>query len=318
MRDHRVILLFVWTPKDREVAAAAMVEASRVEEKLGALIGRFGAYFARVEPLRQAGKYIRGLLSDLPRKNCWTLAAYAGDRTPDRMQRLLERASWDMVAVMGAVRDFVVEHLADDGMTVLVLDESGDEKSGNRTAGVKRQYVGCVGKVANAVNFVNATYSTPRGHALVGSRLYVPAEQLSDAQVRAAMGIPADLPFKTKPELGLQLLAECLAAGVRAPWCCRGHPSRSRSIDFLPSSSDSHHRRRLTTAVSHPRRPTRPTDRRRLPDPPRCARSAPLPATSDFADERALVLRRRRRPARGQCSDCGAFVLVDQPVEDGA
>lgn len=45
--------------------------------------------------MRQAGKYLRGLLSDLPRKNCWTLAEYVGDRTPDRMQRLLERAHWN-------------------------------------------------------------------------------------------------------------------------------------------------------------------------------------------------------------------------------
>jgi hypothetical protein len=78
-----------------------MVEAGRVGERLGALLGRFGPYFARVEPLRQVGKYLRGLLSDLPRKNCWTLAEYAGDRTPDRMQRLLERASWDTFAVTG-------------------------------------------------------------------------------------------------------------------------------------------------------------------------------------------------------------------------
>jgi SRSO17 transposase len=196
-----------------------MVEAARVEEKLGVLVGRLGGYFARVEPLRQAGKYLRGLLSDLPRKNCWTLAEYAGDRTPDRMQRLLERASWDTFAVMGVVRDFVAEHLADDGLTVLVLDESGAEKTGSHTAGVKRQYVGCAGKVANAVNFVNATYSTPSGHALVGSRLYVPAEQLADEQVRAAMGIPNGLPFKTKPELGMELLAECVTAGVQLSWC---------------------------------------------------------------------------------------------------
>jgi SRSO17 transposase len=90
-----------------------MVEAGRVEEKLGALIGRIGSYFSRVEPVRQVRKYIRGLMSDLSRKNCWTLAEYAGDPTPDRMQRLLERASWNTLAVMRAVRDFVVEHLAD-------------------------------------------------------------------------------------------------------------------------------------------------------------------------------------------------------------
>src|SRR5436309_4346095 len=108
-----------------------MVEAGRAREKLAELLGRLGVHFARVEPFQQAGKYVRGLLSDLPRKNCWTLAEYAGDATPDRMQRLLERAAWDTMAAMGTVRDFVAEHLADgDGLAVLVLDESGDEKTG--------------------------------------------------------------------------------------------------------------------------------------------------------------------------------------------
>src|SRR3954462_10912073 len=196
-----------------------MVEAARVGEKLAELMGRLGVHFTRVEPLAQARKYVRGLLSDLPRKNCWTLAEYAGDATPDRMQRLLERASWDTFAAMGQVRDFVVEHLADDGLTVLVLDESGAEKAGVATCGVKRQYVGCAGKVANAVNFVNATYSTPRGHALVGSRLWIPAERLADGQLRDQMGIPAERDFKTKPELGQEILAEHVDAGIDIGWC---------------------------------------------------------------------------------------------------
>jgi hypothetical protein len=86
-----------------------MVEADRVGEELAELMGRLGAHFARVEPFAQAGKYVRGLLGDLPRKNCWTLAEYAGDATPDRMQRLLERACWDTMAAMGTVRDFVAQ-----------------------------------------------------------------------------------------------------------------------------------------------------------------------------------------------------------------
>jgi SRSO17 transposase len=92
-------------------------------------------------------------------------------------------------------------------------------QAGQRHRRVKAQYVGCVGGVANAVNFVNLTYSTPRGHALIGSRLYVPAEQLADTAGRNAMGIPADLQFATKPELGVQLLSTQLAAGVRLGWC---------------------------------------------------------------------------------------------------
>ncbi len=197
-----------------------MVEAGLAKEKLAELMGRLGVHFTRVEPRAQASKYVFGLMSDLPRKNCWTLAEYAGDRTPDRMQRLLERACWDTIAAMGTVRDFVVEHLAGEGgLAVLVLDESGDEKTGTATCGVKRQYVGCAGKVANAVNFVNATYSTPRGHALIGSRLYIPAEHLADDASRAAMGIDPEHEFKTKPQLGAELLTSALDTGVHVHWC---------------------------------------------------------------------------------------------------
>lgn len=209
------------TTKYHEVAASAIVEAGQVAEKLAELMGHLSVQFTRWEPVVQAGKYVRGLLSDLPRKNCWTLAEYAGDATPDRMQRLLERASWDTLAAMGTVRDFVAAHLAGEGggPAMLVLDESGVEKTGTATCGVKRQYVGCAGKVANAVNLVNATYSTDRGHALIGSRIYLPAEHLEDSAARKAMGIPDDLQFRTKPQLGADLLADAVEAGVQVDWC---------------------------------------------------------------------------------------------------
>jgi hypothetical protein len=65
-----------------------MVGAGRVGEKLDLLIGRLGPLFTRREPLHQAGKYVRGLMSDLPRKNCWTLAEHAGDPRPRRCSEL--------------------------------------------------------------------------------------------------------------------------------------------------------------------------------------------------------------------------------------
>jgi hypothetical protein len=73
-------------------------------------------HFGRVEPFVQAGKYVRGLMSDLPRKNSWTLAEYAGDATPDRMQRRLERASWDRELIVASAHAadrellFAVDH----------------------------------------------------------------------------------------------------------------------------------------------------------------------------------------------------------------
>ena len=46
------------------------------------LIGQVACRFTRVEPLRQVRALLEGLLAELPRKNCWILAEYAGDATP--------------------------------------------------------------------------------------------------------------------------------------------------------------------------------------------------------------------------------------------
>ena len=230
-----------------------MVEAAELAaERREELLGRIGRVFARREPRLQAGKYVTGLMSDLPRKNGWTLAEAAGDRSPDKMQRLLNHAPWDVYAAMGVVRDFVVEHLAvPDGVgphgvsAVAVLDETGQEKKGDHTAGVKRQYVGCAGQVANAINVVYCTYATPRGHAHVGARLYLPKEwatstpptgqtpdpgpiTVTTGQVTPAPVTPApraadpltdnEFAFKTKPALAVDILSDLHDADVLPPW----------------------------------------------------------------------------------------------------
>ncbi len=143
--------------------------------------------FARREPRLQAGKYVRALTTDLPRKNGWQIAEWAGDATPDKTQRLLDHAVREEHAAMGVVAGFVAERLAvaDDALAVVVLDESGQEKKGNSTCGVKRQYVGCAGRVSNAVNVVYATLATHRGYALAAARPYLPREWADDDQRRA-------------------------------------------------------------------------------------------------------------------------------------
>ncbi len=101
-----------------------------------------------------------GLLADLPRKNCWTIAEHAGDATPDGMQHLLARARWDADGVRDDLRGFVVEHLGDPD-AVLVADETGDLKKGTATAGVQRQYTGTAGRIENAQVAVYLGYAAP-------------------------------------------------------------------------------------------------------------------------------------------------------------
>ena len=98
------------------------------------MLGRVAGRFPRVEPRRRAGALVRGLLAELPRKNCWTLAEHAGDATPDGMQHLLARAVWDEDGVRDDLRAYLVEHLGDPA-AVLVVDETGDLKKGTRPSG---------------------------------------------------------------------------------------------------------------------------------------------------------------------------------------
>ena len=96
----------------------------------------------------------------LERKNGWTLAEYAGDATPDGMQRLLNAARWDQDEVRDALRRYVAAHLGDPG-GVLVADETGFMKKGRCSAGVQRQYTGTAGKIDNCQMGVFLAYAAP-------------------------------------------------------------------------------------------------------------------------------------------------------------
>jgi hypothetical protein len=167
-----------------------------------------------VEPWLQAGKYTGALMSQIPRRNGWTIAEHAGDRTPDRTQRLLNRAVWDSAAAIGVVRRFAVEGLDEAarkagrrrGLAVGAVDETGQVKQGERTAGVKRHYLGCAGKVANGITTVHLAYVREQaGHALIAARQWIPAEQIDDPATSLAMGLPPGLAFATKGELAIGL-----------------------------------------------------------------------------------------------------------------
>jgi SRSO17 transposase len=211
-----------------EAAAAARIGVGLGRRKRAELLELLRPCFARVEPWLQAGKYAAALMSDLPRRNGWTLAERAGDRTPNRMQRLLSRAVWDTVAAMKVVRRFAVAGLdqaARDGgrrgLAVGAIDETSQVKQGERTAGVKRHYLGCAGKVANGITTVHLTYARERtGHALIAARQWIPREHLEDSVKRRVMRLPRDLAFRTKGQLAIDLIGEVLADGIRFDFAC--------------------------------------------------------------------------------------------------
>ncbi|MGP3954405.1 IS701 family transposase [Nonomuraea sp. 3N208] len=191
-----------------------------MQRNLEELMGALAPMFVRVEPRLQAAKYVRAVMSDLPKRNGWTIAEQVGDSNPDATQRLLNRASWDTLGTMSAIRRFAVTRLdaaaRPGSLTVGALDESGQEKKGTATAGVKRQHMGCAGGIDNGINLVHLAYvRAGAGHTLIGSRQWIPAEQISDPVKAITTGLPLELTFATKGELAIDLLTDAYADGVR-------------------------------------------------------------------------------------------------------
>src|ERR1700739_4151454 len=179
--------------------------------------GRMRPLFAQGRSAENAGLYLDGLLGDERRKTGWMRAEAAGDPGPWRQQALLGRDRWDADALRDMVRDYVIEHLADDD-AVLVIDETGFLKQGKASCGVARQYTGSAGKITNCQIGVFATYVSCHGHAFIDRALYLPKEWTDDPDRLEAAYVPAAVGCATKPKLATRMIARAIAASVPFKW----------------------------------------------------------------------------------------------------
>ena len=197
--------------------ATAPPEIAAAEAEVQAVATRLRSRFRRGAAHRHAVAYVRGLLSDVERKNGWQLAEQGGYAHPRTIQRVLDRSRWDADAVRDDLCAYVVEHLGDpDG--VLVVDETGFLKKGTHSCGVARQYSGTAGRVENCQIGVFLGYSSTKGRAGIDRELYLPREWGEDAERRAAAGVPDTAAFRTKPQLALEMIERALDAEVPARW----------------------------------------------------------------------------------------------------
>jgi SRSO17 transposase len=186
-------------------------------EELDALDERIAPHFSRSEVRRRARDYLRGLLSRAERKNGWQLAEVVGNTTPYGLQHLLGRANWNADEVRDELRKYVLEHLA-GGESVLIVDETGFIKKGDKSVGVKRQYTGTAGKTENCQVGVFLAYASRQGQAFIDRGLYLPEEWAKDEERREQAGVPEEIEMRTKPVLAKEMLGRALDAGVKATW----------------------------------------------------------------------------------------------------
>src|SRR5580698_2036341 len=178
---------------------------------------RMRGLFAQERAAVNAGLFLDGLLSDERRKTGWMRAEAAGDPGPWRQQALLGRDRWEADALRDMVREYVVEHLADEA-AVLVVDETGFLKQGKASCGVARQYTGSAGKITNCQIGVFASYVSRHGHAFIDRALYLPKAWTEDPTRLKAAYVPSGVGFATKPKLATSMIARAIAASVPFKW----------------------------------------------------------------------------------------------------
>jgi SRSO17 transposase len=130
------------------------------------------------------------------------MAEAIGEARPRGVQHLLNDAHWDADEVREDLGDYVAFHLGDQGSGVLIVDETGFLKKGEKSVGVARQYTGTAGKRENCQVGVFLCYSSSGGAAFIDRELYLPEEEWAyDPDRRGEAGVPERIRFATKGEL---------------------------------------------------------------------------------------------------------------------
>jgi SRSO17 transposase len=165
--------------------------------------------------------YVHGLLSDLPRKSVEPIALRAG--TPVRtLQQFLKDHVWDFARCRDEFQGHLADRLAtvagDDLGLVGLIDETSAVKDGNKTPGVQRQYLGCVGKVDNGIVSVHTGVSKGRFKVLLDADLYLPKSWDADRQRCRAAGIPDDVVYRPKWQIALEQLDRIQVQGLALDW----------------------------------------------------------------------------------------------------
>jgi len=187
-------------------------------ESFNELFAQVAGAFGNAAVRRHGRAYLLGLLSQTERKNGWTLAEFAGDVSPDGLQRLLNFSPWDEDACRDAVRRYVARQLGDPA-AVLAVDETGFLKKGRMSAGVARQYTGTAGRVENCQVGGFLAYAAPDGsRALIDRELHLPEKWTSDRDRCRAAGIGDEVAFATKPELARKMIERAVTAEVPFAW----------------------------------------------------------------------------------------------------
>ena len=185
--------------------------------ELAEFLAPFRAHFQRSDGPQTLERYLTGLLTEHPNKNCDTIAQVVPDTSEQRLQGLLTTIDWNEDD-LNRQRVERLLTLPTEGDGVLIFDDTGFAKQGKSSVGVARQYSGTLGKTGNCQVTVNCHYAERTIAWPIATRLYLPEHWADDADRRKKAKVPEDIAFRTKPQIALELLDRAGDWGVR--WTC--------------------------------------------------------------------------------------------------
>lgn len=191
-----------------------------LQPALAALLDKFRIYFRREPTFKHMQSYLAGLMADLKRKSIEPIALAAN--VPVRtLQEFLASFVWDDQRVDDHLQRLVVdEHGCDHGIGV--LDASSHTKQGDKTPGVQRQWSGEHGKVDNCVVGQHLLYTDNDPDnpfsCMLASDLYLPESWAKDRDRCREAGIPDDVEYLPKWQIGLNQVGRAIRNGIRFSW----------------------------------------------------------------------------------------------------
>jgi len=192
---------------------------------LGARLHRFWQRFHHCFTTRTrdsgllAHDYLRAQLTMERARNFTNIERRLHDGDGQRLQHFMSYSPWSGSAVFEQLRREIVATPALHEGGTLILDESADEKAGDESAGVSRQYNGRIGKVDFCRVDTCLIYANLRRRlwTMVDGELFIAQRWFSDEYRarRERTGIPTGRAFATKLDLGLRMIERCQAGGLR-------------------------------------------------------------------------------------------------------
>jgi SRSO17 transposase len=189
----------------------------RIKPALTEYLHEFDGCFGRVTARQHLDTYVQGQLSDLKRKSVEPIADAAGV-PPRTLQEFLSLYRWDESAIRDRLQQRIARRHAHPH-SMGILDETSFVKKGRKTACVQRQHCGVVGKTENCVVSVHLGYATPEFHTLLDGELYLPEETWHRDRDRCReAGIPDDVVYRPKWQIGLEEIRRARGNGIRFRW----------------------------------------------------------------------------------------------------